>query len=102
MEKTYQQHRDLDPEAMQSSPWQQNMEFMLYNRLRNILDINNLCQTYLKNIDQLILIPHRDLHLLPLHTLFPGRFDITYLPSAQLGLDLQSRESKVGDRILCV
>jgi CHAT domain-containing protein len=100
--QTYQQHRDLDPEAMQSSPWRQSMEFMLYNRLRSILDINNLCQTHLKNIDQLILIPHRDLHLLPLHALFPGRFAITYLPSAQLGLDLQSRESKVGDRILCV
>jgi CHAT domain-containing protein len=78
------------------------MELMLYNRLRNILDINNLCQTHLKTIDQLILIPHRDLHLLPLHALFPGRFAVTYLPSAQLGLDLQSRESKVGDRILCV
>jgi CHAT domain-containing protein len=100
--QTYQQHRDLDPEAMQSSPWRKNMELMLYNRLRNILDINNLCQTHLKTIDQLILIPHRDLHLLPLHALFPGRFAVTYLPSAQLGLDLQSRESKVGDRILCV
>jgi CHAT domain-containing protein/Flp pilus assembly protein TadD len=100
--QSYQQHRDLDPEAMQTSPWRKNMEFMLYNRLRSILDINNLCQSHLKNIDQLILIPHRDLHLLPLHALFPGRFAITYLPSAQLGLDLQSRESKVGDRILCV
>jgi CHAT domain-containing protein len=87
--QTYQQHLDLDSEAMQSSPWRQNMEFMLYNQLRSILDINNLCQTYLKNIDQLILIPHRDLHLLPLHAIFPGRFTITYLPSAQLGLDLQ-------------
>jgi CHAT domain-containing protein/Flp pilus assembly protein TadD len=98
----YQQHRDLDPEAMHSSPWRKNMEFMLYNRLRSILDINNLWQSHLKNINQLILIPHRDLHLLPLHALFPGRFAITYLPSAQIGLDLQYRESRVGDRILCV
>jgi CHAT domain-containing protein len=100
--QTYQQHRDLDSKTMQSSLWQQNMEFMLYNRLRNILDINNLWQNHLKNIDQLIFIPHRDLHLLPLHTLFPSRFTITYLPSAQLGLDLQHHTPSSTQKLLSI
>ncbi|MEQ8975864.1 MAG: hypothetical protein RIE73_36460 [Coleofasciculus sp. C1-SOL-03] len=48
---------------------------------------------YLSDIDKLILIPHRDLHLLPLHYLFPSRFTITYLPSFQIGLNLQPYQS---------
>ena len=35
----------------------------------------------------LILIPHRELHRLPLHALFPG-YCCTYLPSLQMGIDL--------------
>jgi CHAT domain-containing protein len=43
------------------------------------------------------LIPHRDLHLLPLHSLFPEDFTISYLPSFQVGFDLQQlRPSTVG------
>ncbi|MEQ8972911.1 MAG: tetratricopeptide repeat protein [Coleofasciculus sp. C1-SOL-03] len=43
-------------------------------------------------IHNLILIPHRDLHCFPLHALFPDTFTITYLPSAQIGLNLNNRE----------
>ncbi|MBW4446716.1 MAG: CHAT domain-containing protein [Spirirestis rafaelensis WJT71-NPBG6] len=39
-----------------------------------------------RSIQNLILIPHRDLHRFPLHALFPDDFTITYLPSAQIGL----------------
>ncbi|MDJ0799544.1 MAG: tetratricopeptide repeat protein, partial [Calothrix sp. MO_167.B12] len=39
-------------------------------------------------IQNFILVPHRDLHRLPLHALFPDNFTITYLPSAQIGLSL--------------
>jgi CHAT domain-containing protein len=61
----------------------------LFNQLRDILEINRINREHLKNINELILIPHRDLHLLPLDCLFPQKFTITYLPSFQIGLDLQ-------------
>ncbi len=40
----------------------------------------------------LILIPHRELHRLPLHVLFPD-YCCTYLPSLQMGLDLSQSVS---------
>jgi tetratricopeptide (TPR) repeat protein len=39
-------------------------------------------------INHLILIPHRDLHRLPLHTLFADELTVTYLPSSRVGLKL--------------
>lgn len=45
------------------------------------------------SVDSLILIPHRDLHRFPLHTLFPEKYTATYLPSAQVGLRPQSGDS---------
>ncbi|WP_017314340.1 CHAT domain-containing protein [Mastigocladopsis repens] len=39
-----------------------------------------------ESIQNVILIPHRDLHRFPLHALFPNDFTISYLPSAQIGL----------------
>jgi CHAT domain-containing protein len=42
---------------------------------------------YLTGVNQLILIPHRDLHLLPLEALFPDNFTIARLPSIKVGLD---------------
>jgi tetratricopeptide (TPR) repeat protein len=86
----YLDYRDLDSETedLQASPWRELMEDRLFTQLSAILGTNRLYQEHLQNIDQLILIPHRDLHLIPLHTLFPECFTITYLPSAQLGLEL--------------
>jgi tetratricopeptide (TPR) repeat protein/CHAT domain-containing protein len=87
------------------SQWQLNIQSMLLDdelSLRKILEIDRICEEYLQDVDHVILIPHRDLHLLPLHALFPDHFTITYLPSAQIGLDLQHRNSLAGDRILCV
>ncbi len=55
-------------------------------KLAKILNIEGLLP-HLQGVSQLILIPHRDLHLLPLHTLFPDDFTITYLPSIKVGLD---------------
>ncbi len=60
--------------------------------LEYILHIRDILP-YLRDVDQLILIPHRDLHLLPLHYLFPPKFTITYLPSFQIGLNLQPYQS---------
>ena len=44
-------------------------------------------------IQNLILIPHRDLHRFPLHMLFPDELTITYLPSAQIGINIQQQAS---------
>ena len=50
------------------------------------LGVPHLSENRYTNINQLILIPHRDLHRFPLHALFPDNFTITYLPSAQIGI----------------
>ncbi|WP_341529163.1 tetratricopeptide repeat protein [Nostoc sp. UHCC 0302] len=80
--------------AKETAPWRQNMELMLQNKLRNILEIDRIGKE-LKDIDHLILIPHRELHLLPLDYLFPGRFTITYLPSFHIGFKLLLQESSL-------
>ncbi len=71
-----------------SAAWREHMEVMLFSRLSSILEIQRLCLEHLQEVDQLILIPHRDLHFIPLHVLFPDQYTITYLPSAQIGLTL--------------
>jgi tetratricopeptide (TPR) repeat protein/CHAT domain-containing protein len=85
------------------SNWRDNLPEML-RQLGNILDINAIVSALNltpqppslrgkgeqdlgeRSIQNLILIPHRDLHRFPLHALFPDDFTITYLPSAQIGL----------------
>ena len=69
--------------------WRKGMEQHLA-KLRQILSINTIEQE-LQGIKNLILIPHRDLHRLPLHGLFSSKFTITYLPSIQIGLNLQQQ-----------
>ncbi|MEQ9234464.1 CHAT domain-containing protein [Coleofasciculus sp. E2-BRE-01] len=65
-------------------------------RLKELLNIPGIVQ-YLKqhcpSVTHLILVPHRDLHLLPIHALFPDNFTITYLPSIKVGLDNQQRKA---------
>ncbi len=73
-----------DKQGEQDRTWRDNLPEMLRN-LSNILDINTTVSA-IADITQLILIPHRDLHRLPLHALFPPQFTITYLPSAKIGL----------------
>jgi CHAT domain-containing protein len=66
------------------------------HQLGEILEIEKIL-AQLSDASQLLLIPHRDLHLLPLHCLFPEDITITYLPSFQVGFDLQQlRQSPVG------
>ncbi|MBD2166808.1 tetratricopeptide repeat protein [Calothrix membranacea FACHB-236] len=79
--------------AKESAPWREKMQYMLQNQLRNILEINRI-RDELKGVEELILIPHRELHLLPLDYLFPERFNITYLPSFQIGLKLLAQENQ--------
>jgi len=75
----------------ESHPWRESMTAQL-QKLADILKIPEIC-THLTNIQHLILIPHRDLHLLPLHFLFSDNlFTITYLPSIQVGIDRLDRK----------
>ncbi|MEA5504917.1 tetratricopeptide repeat protein [Halotia wernerae UHCC 0503] len=79
--------------------WRSQMEARLL-QLKNILQISTIEQE-LEGITQLILIPHRNLHRLPLHALFypdqadllstASNFTITYLPSIQIGLNLKTK-----------
>ena len=74
--------------------WRNNLPELL-EELAKILDIptivsqitNNSIQNLKSKIQNLILVPHRDLHRFPLHALFPDNFTITYLPSAKIALN---------------
>ena len=67
--------------------WRTEMSQQLAS-LKNILSIQEI-EEHLTGIEQLIIVPHRDLHRFPLHALFSEKFEITYLPSLQMGLSLQ-------------
>ena len=89
----YSNHRkgkDSLPEAQPT--WRDHLPSTL-QQLREILDIaaivNIINDQESNSIQNLILIPHRDLHLFPLHAIFPDNFTITYLPSAQIGINLK-------------
>jgi len=83
-----------------TNSWREQLPEMI-TRLGKILDIPAILPQ-LNNISQLILIPHRDLHRSPLHALFPDTFTITYLPSAQLGINLIGRETRIEGNLLSV
>jgi tetratricopeptide (TPR) repeat protein len=74
-------------ENKEDHPWRKGMQDKLEELKNQILNIPRLEQE-LACITQLILIPHRDLHRFPLHALFSESYTITYLPSAQIGLQL--------------
>ncbi|MBE9093227.1 tetratricopeptide repeat protein [Tychonema sp. LEGE 07203] len=75
--------------APASHPWREKMLEEL-DQLAEILHIKEIVDEYLTDIKKLILIPHRDLHLLPLEYLFRDKgFTISRLPSINLGLNLE-------------
>ena len=71
------------------SEWKNTLETEL-EKLAIILDIPTLI-THLTHTKPLILIPHRDLHRLPLPSFFPRHLTTT-LPSIQLGRNLRPTE----------
>jgi CHAT domain-containing protein len=88
----------------QKDQWQNNLGEEL-NKLASILHIDEILAKIPKHCDQLILIPHRFLHLFPLHAipvsqnsensrclldLFAG--GVSYAPSCQLLQQLQQRQ----------
>ncbi|MCT7985062.1 CHAT domain-containing tetratricopeptide repeat protein [Laspinema sp. A4] len=69
-------------------PWRQQMDSRL-QQLGEILRIEALlAELAHEEIDHLILLPHRDLHLFPLEALFPPHYSLIRLPSAQVGMTL--------------
>ncbi|MGB3789787.1 MAG: CHAT domain-containing tetratricopeptide repeat protein [Phormidesmis sp.] len=66
--------------------WRINLQTSL-TELKTILGIPAIADD-IQNVSQLLLIPHRDLHRLPLHTFFPDHLT-AYLPSLQIGLTLK-------------
>ncbi|MEZ2239500.1 CHAT domain-containing tetratricopeptide repeat protein [Microcoleus sp.] len=116
-------------QSKESHPWRESMTAQL-PQLADILKIPEIC-THLTNIQHLILIPHRDLHLLPLDSLFlppfplegvgtgalplqnPGRGNppvvapkirsITRLPSAQIAIQQQQQKpTEIGTNSLVI
>ncbi|MBD2293086.1 tetratricopeptide repeat protein [Anabaena sphaerica FACHB-251] len=88
----YRQNQDLENHCHHS--WWLDIQQRLL-QLQNILNISTIIQE-LEGITNLILIPHRDLHKLPIHALFPLNqenllnYTINYLPSIQIGLELKT------------
>ncbi|QLE41043.1 tetratricopeptide repeat protein [Nostoc sp. C052] len=101
----YQEYRSTaqDKESKIHHAWRVEMEEKLL-QLYEILNISTIAQE-LEGITQLVLIPHRDLYRLPIHTLFhlssengeelpnvESNFTVTYLPSAQIGLSIRTED----------
>jgi tetratricopeptide (TPR) repeat protein len=90
----YDNHRKGAKQQESNPDWRDNL-LQLLTQLGEILNIPAILepiQNQNTQIQNLILIPHRDLHRLPLHTLFPDDFTTTYLPSAQIGINLQQKQ----------
>ena len=87
-DETLLEAEDKNP-APASHPWRERMLEEL-DKLAEIFQIQEIIDKYLTDIKKLILIPHRDLHLLPLEYLFRDKgFTISRLPSINLGLNLE-------------
>ena len=93
--KSYQEYREKTPDKDRlSRDWRQNMIPNL-RALKEILRIDEIIEK-LDTINHVILVPHRDLHYLPLESLFflgdsaPPPFSLTRLPSLKIGQNLQS------------
>ena len=96
-------HESRDKQNKINHSWRKDMEQRLA-KLRRILSISTIEQE-LQGISNLILIPHRDLHRFPLHGLFSSNFAISYLPSVQIGLNLQQQNSskkKISPKLLSI
>ncbi|MCC3575507.1 CHAT domain-containing protein [Microcoleus sp. PH2017_34_RAT_O_A] len=85
----YTDYQSKEKTSQVNHPWRAEMASK-FARLNAILKIDAIEQQ-LEGITELILIPHRDLHRFPIHALFSGDFVVSYLPSAQFGLNLKHR-----------
>ena len=102
-EKWFQHWRDSYSEhchhndPRQWSEWQNNLQHEL-QKLANILDMDELLNSLPDDTQQLILIPHNDLHLLPLHFFFDDeRYTTSYLPSFHTAMTGSRADKRSGD-----
>jgi tetratricopeptide (TPR) repeat protein len=100
-DKQYEDYRSKKQQV--SNPdWRNNLPQLL-EQLSEIINISHITETIQNSnsqIQNLVLIPHRDLHRLPLHGLFPDKFTINYLPSAQIGLTLNSQSRNLQQNMI--
>jgi len=80
--------RQEQAQAQSDQQWQQAVKQRL-EQLKTLLNISDLVNCLPQGIEQLILVPHRDLHRLPLHALFPDNLTSRYLPSLQTEVAIQ-------------
>jgi tetratricopeptide (TPR) repeat protein len=99
--KSYTNHnaKSKDSDIETDNTWRNTLSTQLAD-LAEILDIAKLLP-HLQNIQNLILVPHRDLHRFPLHTFFP-QAKITYLPSLHLGRHLRSPQRLTQAQLLSI
>jgi CHAT domain-containing protein/Flp pilus assembly protein TadD len=94
--KAVSQNDEAAARVKEQHPWRQNLPDALA-QLQQILEIDRICAQLPATLTHLILIPHGDLHRFPLHALFLDSARLanlqgyTYLPSIQIGLNLQQR-----------
>lgn len=89
-------------------PWRKDLNIRL-QELSEILEIPYIYQkirTENPEVQKIVLIPHRELHLLPLHYLFldnqneQEQLSIQYLPSAEIGISLKNTKESLGQKLL--
>ena len=95
----YQDFCDAEAEEKLEQPWFKNLPQKL-DQLKDILDIPALLQLLPSTTRRLWLVPHQDLHLYPLHSLFPPSLICTYLPSAKVGLEPTSTTTVATEQLL--
>jgi CHAT domain-containing protein len=86
-----------------NSTWRDRL-YQSLKTLKNLLSIPEI-ETKLAQfpqINRLILIPHRDLHLFPLDSLFTNQYTISYLPSIQVGINLLAHPTNPENRLLSI
>lgn len=102
--KTKSESQETKPQPKsENHPWRVQMEERL-STLKTILRITDI-ETALADsphCTQLLLIPHRDLHLYPLDSLFDSKYTIAYLPSIQVGIKLLNQPKPNYKRLLSI
>jgi tetratricopeptide (TPR) repeat protein len=86
-----------------NSTWRDRL-YQSLESLKNLLSIPEI-ETKLAQfpqINRLILIPHRDLHLFPLDSLLTNQYTISYLPSIQVGINLLAHPTNPENRLLSI
>jgi tetratricopeptide (TPR) repeat protein len=86
-----------------NSTWRDRL-YQSLKTLKNLLSIPEI-ETKLAQfpqINRLILIPHRDLHLFPLDSLFTNQYTVSYLPSIQVGINLLAHPTNPENRLLSI